>query len=92
VSLLCFSYFDTFPGDKFWLLTYNIGSGRCCEDFEILHGDLQGLTDTMTFLKSLSGLAGSEFKNSEVQSRERTAASVLFDWEVLIFHSFVLIL
>ncbi|KAK1611773.1 hypothetical protein QYE76_035446 [Lolium multiflorum] len=53
----------------------------CCEDFEILHGDLQGLTDTMTFLKSLSGLAGSEFKNSEVQSRERTAASVLFDWE-----------
>ncbi|XP_051199033.1 L-arabinokinase [Lolium perenne] len=53
----------------------------CCEDFEILHGDLQGLTDTMKFLKSLSGLAGSEFKNSEVQSRERTAASVLFDWE-----------
>ncbi|KAM0821317.1 hypothetical protein ACQ4PT_072325 [Festuca glaucescens] len=53
----------------------------CCEDFEILHGDLQGLTDTMTFLKSLSELAGSEFKNSEVQSRERTAASVLFDWE-----------
>ncbi|EMS56249.1 L-arabinokinase [Triticum urartu] len=53
----------------------------CCEDFEILHGDLQGLTDTMAFLKSLSGLTGNELKDSEVQSRERTAASVLFDWE-----------
>uniref|UniRef100_A0ACD5UIC4 Uncharacterized protein n=1 Tax=Avena sativa TaxID=4498 RepID=A0ACD5UIC4_AVESA len=53
----------------------------CCEEFEILHGDLQGLTDTMAFLKSLSGLTENEFKNSEAQSRERTAASVLFDWE-----------
>ncbi|KQK17416.1 hypothetical protein BRADI_1g34327v3 [Brachypodium distachyon] len=53
----------------------------CYEDFEILHGDLQGLTDTMAFLKSLSGLTGNELKSFEMQSRERIAASVLFDWE-----------
>ncbi|RLN09684.1 L-arabinokinase [Panicum miliaceum] len=51
------------------------------EDFEILHGDMQGLTDTMSFLKSLSGLAGNDPRSPEKQTRERTAASVLFDWE-----------
>ena len=56
---------------------------RSFEDFEILHGDMQGLTDTMSFLKSLSGLAGNDPRSPEKQTRERTAASVLFDWEVL---------
>ncbi|KAL6873876.1 hypothetical protein ACP4OV_013958 [Aristida adscensionis] len=57
----------------------------CFEDFEILHGDLQGLTDTMDFLKSLSGLNENDFKSPEKQPRERTAASVLFDWEEEIY-------
>ncbi|KAM3239911.1 hypothetical protein ACQJBY_053540 [Aegilops geniculata] len=51
------------------------------EDFEILHGDMQGLTDTMAFLTSLSGLVGNDPRIPEKQSRERTAASVLFDLE-----------
>ncbi|KAG8058091.1 hypothetical protein GUJ93_ZPchr0002g24544 [Zizania palustris] len=55
------------------------------EDFEILHGDMQGLTDTMAFLTSLSGLVGSDPRSPEKQSRERVAASVLFDWEEEIF-------
>ncbi|OEL36892.1 L-arabinokinase [Dichanthelium oligosanthes] len=55
------------------------------EDFEILHGDMQGLTDTMSFLKSLSGLAGNDPRGSEKQTRERAAASVLFDWEEEIY-------
>ncbi|KAL6603260.1 hypothetical protein ACP70R_043621 [Stipagrostis hirtigluma subsp. patula] len=62
------------------------GSGESCfEDFEILHGDLQELTDTMAFLKSLSGLNGNDLKSPENQPRERTAASVLFDWEKEIY-------
>jgi hypothetical protein len=56
---------------------------RSFEDFEILHGDMQGLTDTMSFLKSLSGLVGNDLRSPEKQTRERAAASVLFDWEVL---------
>jgi len=57
----------------------------CFEDFEILHGDLQGLTDTMDFLKSLSELNGNNLKSSEKHHQERTAASVLFDWEKEIY-------
>ncbi|XP_062234198.1 L-arabinokinase-like isoform X2 [Phragmites australis] len=57
----------------------------CFEDFEIRHGNLQGLTDTMAFLKTLSGLTGIELKSPEKQPRERTAASVLFDWEEEIY-------
>uniref|UniRef100_A0A0D9WTU2 GHMP kinase N-terminal domain-containing protein n=1 Tax=Leersia perrieri TaxID=77586 RepID=A0A0D9WTU2_9ORYZ len=53
----------------------------CFEDFEILHGDLQGLPDTMTFLKSLSELNKNELNSHEKQPRERIAASMLFDWE-----------
>uniref|UniRef100_A0A0E0E605 Galactokinase N-terminal domain-containing protein n=1 Tax=Oryza meridionalis TaxID=40149 RepID=A0A0E0E605_9ORYZ len=53
----------------------------CFEDFEILHGDLQGLPDTMSFLKSLSELNQSELKSNGKQPQERIAASVLFDWE-----------
>jgi hypothetical protein len=55
---------------------------RSFEDFEILHGDMQGLTDTMAFLTSLSGLVGNDPRSPEKQSRERIAASVLFDLEV----------
>ena len=43
---------------------------------------MQGLTDTMAFLTSLSGLVGNDPRIPEKQSRERTAASVLFDLEV----------
>ncbi|CAN6192994.1 unnamed protein product [Urochloa humidicola] len=55
------------------------------EDFEILHGDLQGLTDTVDFLKSLSELNGNNLESPEKQQQERTAASVLFDWEKEIY-------
>jgi len=58
---------------------------RCIEDFEILHGEMHGLSDTVGFLKSLSGLdhAADSRKNSEKpQLRERTAAAALFNWEV----------
>jgi L-arabinokinase len=41
---------------------------RSFEDFEILHGDMQGLTDTMSFLKSLSGLAGNDPRSPEKQT------------------------
>lgn len=60
----------------------------CIEDFEILHGDLNGLPDTMAFLRSLAGLDhGLESgKNGEKrQVRERMAASGIFDWEEEIF-------
>uniref|UniRef100_A0A0E0CFF0 GHMP kinase N-terminal domain-containing protein n=1 Tax=Oryza meridionalis TaxID=40149 RepID=A0A0E0CFF0_9ORYZ len=55
------------------------------EDFEILHGDIQGLTDTMAFLTSLSGLVENDPRSPEKQSRERVAASVFFDWEEEIY-------
>ncbi|CAN0859232.1 ARA1 [Linum grandiflorum] len=54
------------------------------EDFEILDGDIQGLSDTMSFLKSVAELDEiNEYeKNSEKrQMRERKAAAGLFNWE-----------
>lgn len=60
----------------------------CTEDFEILHGDLQGLSDTMSFLKSLAELdtVHDTGKNTEKrQMRERMAAAGLFNWEEEIF-------
>lgn len=60
----------------------------CIEDFEILHGDLQGLSDTMTFLKSLAELDSayeSEKATEKRQIRERKAAAGLFNWEEEIF-------
>ncbi|CAL9110946.1 unnamed protein product [Musa textilis] len=55
----------------------------CFEDFDILHGELHGLPDTMAFLKSLSELDSiTDSKNPEKrQMRERNAAAALFDWE-----------
>nr|CAB3471359.1 unnamed protein product [Digitaria exilis] len=65
--------------------TKETAASGCVEDFEILHGDLQGLTDTMDFLKSLSELNGNNLDSLEKQHQERTAASVLFDWEKEIY-------
>ncbi|GER39757.1 galactokinase [Striga asiatica] len=54
------------------------------EDFEILHGDVMGLSDTVSFLKNLSELdaALDSVKSPEKhQRRERKAAAGLFNWE-----------
>ncbi|KAL0546436.1 hypothetical protein IC582_016344 [Cucumis melo] len=57
------------------------------EHFDVLHGDVQGLSDTMSFLKSLAELnsvydSGMAEKR---QMRERKAAAGLFNWEEDIF-------
>ncbi|KAL6330600.1 hypothetical protein AAG906_003207 [Vitis piasezkii] len=59
----------------------------CTEDFEILHGDIHGLSDTASFLKSLARLDASydSGKNTKCQMRERVAAAALFNWEEEIF-------
>lgn len=62
-------------------------SNRSDEDLEIVHGDILGLSDTKSFLKSLAGLdsINGSIKNTEKrQMRERKAAAGLFNWEVLI--------
>ncbi|KAK9265993.1 hypothetical protein L1049_012493 [Liquidambar formosana] len=60
---------------------------ECIEDFEILHGDLQGLSDTMSFLNSLAKLDSmcGLGKNIKHQMREQMAATALFNWEEEIF-------
>ncbi|KAJ8766051.1 hypothetical protein K2173_020567 [Erythroxylum novogranatense] len=58
------------------------------EDFEIIHGDFQGLSDTMSFLKSLADLDtiyDSEKSTEKRQMRERKAAAALFNWEEEVF-------
>ncbi|KZV31706.1 L-arabinokinase-like, partial [Dorcoceras hygrometricum] len=58
------------------------------EDFEILHGDFLGLSDTVSFLKSLSELdvVHDSGKGTEKrQIREQKAAAGLFNWEEDIF-------
>ncbi|GMJ15798.1 arabinose kinase [Hibiscus trionum] len=60
----------------------------CTDDFEILHGDLQGLSDTMSFLNSLvelNNVSDSEKNNEKRQMREHKAAAGLFNWEEDIF-------
>ncbi|XVE97217.1 hypothetical protein REPUB_Repub03eG0001500 [Reevesia pubescens] len=60
----------------------------CTEDFEILHGDLQGLSDTMSFLNclvELNNVSDSEKNNEKRQMREHKAAAGLFNWEEDIF-------
>ncbi|KAK0571879.1 hypothetical protein LWI29_022983 [Acer saccharum] len=60
----------------------------CTEDFEILHGDVHGLSDTKNFLKSLTELdavSDSEKNTEKRQIRERRAAAGLFNWEEEIF-------
>ncbi|KAI6680826.1 hypothetical protein NL676_034707 [Syzygium grande] len=59
---------------------------RCPDDFEILHGDLHGLSDTVSFLKSLSEIVSEAGRDPEKrQMRERKAAAGLFNWEEEIF-------
>lgn len=53
-------------------------------DFDILHGDVMGLPDTMSFLRSLAELDTmyDSPKNTEKHHvRERKAAAGLFNWE-----------
>ncbi|KAG4963079.1 hypothetical protein JHK82_039758 [Glycine max] len=49
------------------------------ENFDILHGDIQGLPDTVAFLQNLSELQDKHTR------RERKAAANLFNWEEEIF-------
>ncbi|KAK1316562.1 L-arabinokinase [Acorus calamus] len=42
----------------------------CIEDFEILHGELHGLSDTVAFLKSLSGLGQGIYSGSSTEKRQ----------------------
>ncbi|XAR57680.1 L-arabinokinase [Bertholletia excelsa] len=58
------------------------------EDFDILHGDLQELSDTKTFLKSLAELDAVYDSGKSVEKRwmrERMAAAGIFNWEEEIF-------
>ncbi|VFQ60421.1 unnamed protein product [Cuscuta campestris] len=56
------------------------------ENFEILHGDSQGLSDTTSFLKNLGDLAYDSSQSTEKhQKREQKAAAGLFNWEEDIF-------
>ncbi|KAJ7966020.1 L-arabinokinase-like [Quillaja saponaria] len=56
------------------------------ENFEILHGDIQGFPDTVSFLKSLTELdAVNVSEKKSEKSRERKAASGLFNWEEELF-------
>ncbi|CAH2078916.1 unnamed protein product [Thlaspi arvense] len=60
----------------------------CTDDFDILQGDVQGLSDTWTFLKSLAKLDAihdSENSMEKKTMRERKAAGGLFNWEEEIF-------
>lgn len=60
-------------------------SCSCSDDFDILQGDVQGLSDTWTFLKSLAKLDAihdSEKGMEKKTMRERKAAGGLFNWEV----------
>ncbi|KAL9377283.1 hypothetical protein Peur_031403 [Populus x canadensis] len=60
---------------------------REVEDFEILHGDPQGLPDIMAFLKSLAdiGAGHDSKKDTDDKVREDLAAAGLFNWEEEIF-------
>ncbi|XP_076907882.1 L-arabinokinase-like [Bidens hawaiensis] len=53
-------------------------------EFDILHGDVMGLPDTMSFLRSLAELnvVNDSEKNTEKHNvRERKAAAGIFNWE-----------
>lgn len=57
-------------------------------DFDILHGDVMGLPDTLSFLRSLAelGVVYDPEKNTEKHNvRERKAAAGIFNWEVLFY-------
>ncbi|XP_055822494.1 L-arabinokinase-like isoform X4 [Solanum dulcamara] len=62
---------------------------RQSDYFTILHGDHQGLQDTLGFLKSLAEMesSGRPQNNNKLQTREHLAASAIFNWEEEIFVS-----
>ncbi|ONK68121.1 uncharacterized protein A4U43_C05F7660 [Asparagus officinalis] len=63
-------------------------SELCVENFEILHGEVHGLSDTVAFLNTLSGLDhGTDSGKSTEKRRERNAASALFNWKEEIYVS-----
>eukprot|EP00252_Welwitschia_mirabilis_P018224 TRINITY_DN4050_c0_g1_i1.p1 TRINITY_DN4050_c0_g1~~TRINITY_DN4050_c0_g1_i1.p1 ORF type:complete len:994 (+),score=238.94 TRINITY_DN4050_c0_g1_i1:493-3474(+) len=58
------------------------------DEFDILHGDVNGFPDTVSFLKSLASLDSTSITNDKSekrQMRERLAAAGLFNWEDEIF-------
>ncbi|KAM7265408.1 hypothetical protein ACFE04_003091 [Oxalis oulophora] len=58
------------------------------EDFEILHGDIEGFPDTRSFLKNLielDDIYDSAMSTEKRLRRERKAAAGLFNWEEEIF-------
>ncbi|KAK4432722.1 L-arabinokinase [Sesamum alatum] len=61
----------------------NTASAIGTEDFEILHGDHRGLSDTIGFLKSLAELhaLSNNANSSKHQSRESLAAAAMINWE-----------
>nr|XP_043640289.1 L-arabinokinase-like [Erigeron canadensis] len=63
---------------------YSLLENSDAGDFDILHGDVMGLPDTISFLRSLAELdiAYDSVKNTEKHHvRERKAAAGLFNWE-----------
>ncbi|KAI4379727.1 hypothetical protein MLD38_005984 [Melastoma candidum] len=67
---------------------YSSEINRCPDEFEILHGDHHGLSDTLKFLKSLADLNpgyDSEKNSEKRQMREHKAAAGLFNWEEEIY-------
>ncbi|CAN4085020.1 unnamed protein product [Withania somnifera] len=62
---------------------------RQSDDFAILHGDHQGLPDTLGFLKILAEMesSGGPQNNNKLQNHELLAASAMFNWEKKIFVS-----
>ncbi|KAF3642306.1 L-arabinokinase [Capsicum annuum] len=62
---------------------------RQSDYFAILHGDHQGLPDTLGFLKSLAEIesSGNPQNNIKLQTREHLAAAAMFSWEEEIFVS-----
>ncbi|XP_020536405.1 L-arabinokinase isoform X2 [Jatropha curcas] len=67
---------------------YENGRSTSTEGFDILHGDIHGLSDTMIFLQSLAELdsVNESEKNTEKRKmREHKAAAGLFNWEEDIF-------
>ncbi|KAG6591644.1 L-arabinokinase, partial [Cucurbita argyrosperma subsp. sororia] len=55
------------------------------QDFEVLHGDVQGFPDTVSFLKSLVELSALNDSGNTEKRREQKAAAGLFNWEEDIF-------
>ncbi|WMV36999.1 hypothetical protein MTR67_030384 [Solanum verrucosum] len=62
---------------------------RQSDYFTILHGDHQGLPDTLGFLKSLAEMesSGCPQNNNKLQTRDHLAASAMFNWEEEFFVS-----